>query len=69
MIVRAYRSTKCKTIAKYKVKHIYAMPEDREEARHYMEIEATPLLSLELENGEWVEVPPEFVIEIKEESK
>ncbi len=66
MTIKCWRTSKCEHIDTYVVDHIDVMSGNAEEDKECMEMGATPLLGFEKEDGKFMFVPIQFVIEISE---
>ena len=64
MTIKCWRTKKCLAIDTYKVNKILVMEGDAEEDRKMIEMGAEPYLNFEREDGSWLSVPVEFVINI-----
>ena len=66
MKIKCWRTSKCLTIDEYEVEKILVMEGDAEEDRKMIEMGAEPYLNFERQDGSWLSVPVQFVIEITE---
>ena len=66
MKIKCWRTSKCEHIDIHEVKEILMMSGDAEEDKEMMSMGATPMLNFEKEDGGWLAVPVQFVIEITE---